>query len=110
MSSERRTDPRYGAHFDVRFSRAADAAKAFNAFSINFSSGGICVRTKTPHSVGEVLSMTLTVEGSLFELEGSVSWVRGDAVGIRFINLKPTMRAELEKVARVLATRGPPVT
>jgi uncharacterized protein (TIGR02266 family) len=110
MSSERRTAPRWPAHFEVRFARAADAARAFNVFSINFSSGGICVRTRTPHAVGEVLSMTLSIEGSLFEIEGCVSWVRGDAVGIRFVNLNPTMRAELEKVARVLAKRGPPVT
>ncbi len=110
IGSERRTDPRYGAHFDVRFSRVTDAAKALNAFSLNFSSGGLCVRSKTPYSLGESLSLSLSIEGQLFELEGVVSWVRGEAVGVRFVNLKPTMRAQLERVARVLATRGPPVT
>lgn len=108
--SERRTDPRFTAHFDVRFSRASDAAKALNAFSINFSSGGLCLRSKTPYSVGEALSLSLTVEGEIFELEGVVSWVRGEAVGVRFVNVKTGVRARLEAVARVLSTRGPPIT
>ena len=108
--SERRTDPRYTAHFDVRFSRASDAAKALNAFSLNFSSGGLCLRSKTPYALGEALSLSLTVEGDLFELEGVVSWVRGEAVGVRFVNVKANVRARLEQVARMLATRGPPIT
>ncbi len=108
--SERRTDSRYMAHFDVRFTRASDAARALNAFSINFSSGGLCLRCKTPYALGEALSLSLTVEGEIFELEGVVSWVRGDVVGVRFTNVKPAVRARLEKVARMLSTRGPPVT
>lgn len=108
--NERRTDPRYTAHFDVRFSRASDAAKALNAFSINFSAGGLCVRSKTPFSVGEALSLSLTVEGELFELEGVVSWVRGEAIGVRFVNLKPNVRARLEQVARSLSTKPPAAT
>jgi uncharacterized protein (TIGR02266 family) len=105
--SERRTDPRYTAHFDVRFSRASDAAKALNAFSINFSSGGLCVRTQTPYALGEALSLSLAVEGELFELEGVVSWVRGEALGVRFVNLKPGVRTRLEAVARVLSSKAP---
>ena len=108
--SERRSDPRYAAHFDVRFSRASDAAKALNAFSINFSSGGLCVRSRTPYALGESLSLSVTVEGELFELEGVVSWVRGEAVGVRFVNVKPGVRARLELVARRLSTQGPSFT
>lgn len=108
--SERRSDPRFTAHFDVRFSRASDAAKALNAFSINFSSGGLCLRSKTPYSVGEALSLSLTVEGEIFELEGVVSWIRGEAVGVRFVNVKSGVRARLEAVARMLSTRGAPLT
>jgi uncharacterized protein (TIGR02266 family) len=107
---ERRTDPRYTAHFDVRFSRATDAAKALNAFSINFSSGGLCLRTKTPYALGEALSLSLTVEGELFELEGVVSWVRGDALGVRFANLRPGVRTRLETVARALSGKAPAET
>ena len=109
-SGERRIDPRFTAHFDVRFSRASDAARALNAFSINFSSGGLCLRSKAHYSLGEALSLSVTVEGDLFELEGVVAWVRGDAVGVRFVNLKAPVRQKLEAVARVLSTRGPGLT
>jgi len=108
--SERRTDPRYTAHFDVRFARASEAARAFNAFSINFSSGGMCLRSKTPYGLGESLSLSLTVEGEIFELEGVVSWVRGDAVGVRFVNVRPAVREQLEHVARRLSTKAPTAT
>jgi uncharacterized protein (TIGR02266 family) len=108
--SERRSDPRYSAHFDVRFSRARDAARALNAFSINFSSGGLCLRSATAHSLGESLTLSLSVEDEQFELEGVVSWVRGDAVGVRFVNVKPAVRARLERVGRLLSLKGPPVT
>ncbi len=108
--SERRVDPRYGAHFDVRFTRASDAARAFNAFSINFSPGGLCVRSPNAYSVGEALTLSLTIEGELFELQGMVSWVRGEAVGVRFVNVKPAVRARLEAVAQLLATRGAALT
>lgn len=108
--AERRKDPRYAAHFDVRFARATDAAKALNANSMNFSAGGLCVRTHNAYSLGEALSMSLTIEGELFELECAVSWIRGDAVGVRFVNVDEGVRARLESVARLLATRGPPLT
>lgn len=105
-ASERRTDPRYGAHFDVRFSRASDAAKAFKAFSVNFSSGGLCLRSKTPHAIGETLSMSLSVEGEVFDLEGVVAWVRGEAVGVRFVNILPAVRSRLEAVSQQLAIKS----
>lgn len=105
--SERRTDPRYTAHFDVRFSRASDAAKALNIFSMNFSAGGLCLRTKTPYSIGERLSLSLTVEGEQFELDAVVSWVRGEALGVRFTNVRNEVKARLEEVARVLSTKAP---
>lgn len=101
--SERRRDPRYAAHFDVRFTRAKDAAKAFNAFSINFSSGGLCVRSTSQYQVGESLSLSLTIEGEVFELEGVVAWIRGDALGVRFVNVLGETREQLEAVARSLA-------
>jgi len=108
--SERRKDPRYSAHFDVRFARASDAAKALNANSMNFSAGGLCVRTQNAYSLGEPLTMSLSIEGETFELEAAVSWIRGDAVGVRFVNLEESIRLRLESVARLLGTRGPPLT
>lgn len=107
--SERRRDPRYAAHFDVRFTRMKDAARAFNAYSINFSSGGLCVRSTSQYQLGESLSLALTIEGSLFELEGVVAWIRGDAIGVRFVNVQGETRDQLENVARSLAKTSPRV-
>lgn len=108
--SERRREARYGAHFDVRFTRATEAAKAFGAFSINFSPGGLCVRSSNAYTVGETLTLSLTIEGETFELQGVVAWLRGDALGVRFVNVKPAVRLRLEGVAQLLSTRGPAVT
>lgn len=105
--TDRRADPRYAAHFDVRFAQAKDAARAFNAYSINFSSGGLCVKSSTTYELGESLSLSLSIEGEVFELEGVVAWVRGEAVGVRFVNVRSEVRERLEAVARILAAKGP---
>ncbi len=107
--SERRRDPRDAAHFDVRFTRVEDAARAFNASSLNFSSGGLCVRSTSQYQIGEALSFALTIEGSVFELEGVVAWIRGDAVGVRFVNVLGDIRDRLERVAHSLAKTTPRV-
>ena len=107
---ERRSDPRYAAHFDVRFDRVKEAARAFKVYSINFSSGGLCLRTSGSYAVGEALSLDLTIEGGLFQLDAVVSWARGEVVGVRFVNLLPAQRERLERVARVIATKHSPVT
>ncbi len=109
MSSEaadRRREERLGAHFDVRFHRATDAARALNAFSVNFSAGGLCVRTRSQYAVGEQLTMSLTIEGQTFELACVVAWVRGEAVGVRFVQVHPDDRKRLEVVAKSLAARA----
>lgn len=102
-NSERRRDPRIGARFEVSFSSATDAAKAFKVFSVNFSAGGLCVRTRQEHAIGEVVQVTLHVPGQTFECKGSVQWQRNGVVGVRFIDVAPEQRARLEEVARSLA-------
>ena len=106
---ERRRESRFGARIDVRFARAADAARALNAFSLNFSAGGLCVRTKAPHELGQRLEVDLSVEGHPFQLEAEVAWVRGETMGLRFVNVRPPDRARLETVARALEARGAPI-
>ena len=103
---DRRGDSRYQARFDVRFSRLSDAARAFNAFSVNFSAGGLCLRSKLPHQLGEALLLDLTIGMDQFALEGVVAWVRGEAVGVRFVNVRPALREQLDAVARTLATNA----
>ena len=104
--AERRRETRFGTRIDVRFARLADAARALNAFSLNFSAGGLCLRTKVPHELGERLEIDVTVEGHQFQLEGEVAWVRGEAMGVRFVNVRPPDRERLEAVARALEARG----
>lgn len=99
---ERRREPRYGARLDVRFARQVDAARALNAYSINFSAGGLCLRTKGARTVGERLELDVTIEGQRFQLEAEVAWIRGDVCGLRFVNVAPGERTRLEAVARLL--------
>lgn len=107
QGAERRREVRYSARFDVRFGKATDAARALNAFSVNFSSGGLCLRSKSPHELGESLKLDLTIEGQAFSIDGVVAWIRGEAVGVRFVNLHPQVRARLEEVARLLSHKAP---
>lgn len=106
MSAERRLDARYAARFDVRFARATDAARALNSFSINFSAGGLCLRVSQSYRVGEPLKVDVTIEDDTYAIEGVVAWVRGDALGVRFVNLRPEQRTHLEAVARSLEEGG----
>ncbi len=106
-NSDRRIDTRIGAKLAVRFQVARDAARALNAYSINFSAGGLCLRTKTSHQLGDRLELELTIEGEAFELSASVSWIRGDAIGVRFEDVSPRDRERLEWVAKLLAKTNP---
>lgn len=94
----------------MRFSRVQDAARALKTFSVNFSSGGLCVRSPSQWAPGEPVAIDLTIEGEHFDLEGVVAWARGEVVGLRFVNLAPGVRQRLEAVARSLATRQAALT
>jgi len=108
-NSERRRDPRVGARFEVSFSHVSDAAKAFKAFSVNFSAGGLCLRTQRPHAIGDVVQLKLEVEEEHFELRGSVQWARAGVVGVRFIDVSAADRERLHAVARAMIGRGLPI-
>jgi hypothetical protein len=105
-TADRRIDPRYNARFDVRFTSVDDAAQAFQVFSVNFSPGGLCLRTREPRVPGEVLRIDLTVGAERFALEGVVAWVHKGAIGVRFMNVSPQVRGRLDAIARTL---GPPL-
>lgn len=106
-NADRRKDVRVGAKLEIRFSAAKQAAKALNAFSVNFSAGGLCLRTKTPHVVGDRLALSVDIEGERFELKGAVMWIKGDVIGLRFEDVAGKDRERLESVARLLATKNP---
>jgi PilZ domain len=100
--AERRTDIRFSARFDVRFSREGDAAHAFRVFSENFSPGGLCLKTKALRSPGEALRIDLTIGDESFALEGVVAWAHKGAIGVRFENLTTQVRTRLESIAAAL--------
>jgi len=106
-NSERRIHPRVEAKVEVRFSSVADAAKNLTAFSVNFSAGGVCLKTLVPRAMGERLQLSLSIESQQFELTGEVAWLHKDAVGVRFVNVPPNDRDRLEAVARSLLSRLP---
>lgn len=96
---ERRKEPRIPAKFGIRFKEARDAAVAFKAFSVNFSVGGLCIRTDKVYEVGTSLQLNLAVGRRTFDLQACVAWARRDAIGVRFENVDPSVRRELEEIA-----------
>jgi uncharacterized protein (TIGR02266 family) len=107
-NADRRREERIPARVEIHFSHAKEAAKAFKAYSLNFSPGGLCVRTKTPHPLGDRLSVKLLVDGEAFDLEAVVAWTRGNITGMRFDGLSAEDRLRLERVAAELRSRPVP--
>lgn len=96
VGQERRRETRFPVQFEVRFAASAQAARAFRAYSLNFSVGGLCLKTSRTYEVGEPLHLRMTVEGQQFEVEATVAWVRKGAIGVRFENLSEEEQARLE--------------
>lgn len=100
--AERRVFERIPAKVEVRFNENVAAAKAFQAYSLNFSAGGLCVRTKRAYEHGEQVDLTLQIQDETFTLEGVVSWIRGDVIGVRFEKVSKETRLKLQEVVEVL--------
>lgn len=98
--ANRRNQERVAATFDVRFRDAQDAARALRAYSLNLSSGGLCLRTRRSYDVGARVRLQMTVEGQDFELDGVISWVRDDAeaIGVRFVEVSEGDQLRLQRV------------
>ncbi len=100
--SERRAEERLSAKFEVRFAQTDDAARALRAYSLNFSPGGLCLKTRRTYEVGTPLDLAVTIGGQSFELFGVVAWVKGGAIGVRFEDLEPEIRDRLEALTATL--------
>ncbi len=100
IQANRRMHERVTATFDVRFPEAEDAARALRAYSLNFSAGGLCLRTRRSYDVGAHVRLQMSVQGEDFDLEGIISWVRDDAeaIGVRFINVPEADQSRLQRV------------
>jgi uncharacterized protein (TIGR02266 family) len=107
-NANRRSEDRIPARVEIHFPNTKDAARAFKAYSLNFSPGGICVRMREPHALGDRLMVKMLVEGQDFEVEAVVAWTRGTIAGMRFDGLSAEDRLRLEKVAEALRARPPP--
>lgn len=95
---DRRRYERIAARMEVRFGKVTEAARALRAYSLNFSAGGLCLKTQRQYAVGDTLSLEITVEGSEFHLTGAVAWVRQGAIGVRFENVSEEDRLRLSHV------------
>ncbi|HYV43450.1 MAG TPA: TIGR02266 family protein [Myxococcaceae bacterium] len=106
QGEDRRQHERVTAHIEVRFGRADEAARALRAYSLNFSVGGLCLKTQRPYELGERLSLSMTIEGREVECLGVVAWVRsGVAIGVRFEEVKDADRALLQQMVKALTSR-----
>lgn len=96
----RRTEERVPARFEVHFNDTEEAAKALRAYSINVSSGGLCLLTKRSYNVGVPVQVELRVDGESFKLRGVIAWVRdeSDAIGVRFTKMSEEDRTRLQRV------------
>ncbi|HUM10409.1 MAG TPA: PilZ domain-containing protein [Myxococcaceae bacterium] len=94
---ERRAEDRIPVRIEVHFRDAAAAAEALRSYAVNFSVGGICLKTERSYPVGHALQLVLLVEEERFELEGVVAWARGreQAIGVRFREVETAARERL---------------
>ena len=101
---ERRAADRIPVRIEVHFHDAAAAAEALRSYAVNFSVGGICLRTERSYPVGHVLKLVLRVEEEQFELEGVVAWARAreQAIGVRFREVDPEGKERLAALAHRL--------
>jgi len=103
---ERRAADRIPVRIEVHFHDAAAAAEALRSYAVNFSVGGICLKTERSYPVGHVLQLVLLVEDERFELEGVVAGGRGrdQAIGVRFREVEAGAK---ERLGALVQRLGP---
>jgi uncharacterized protein (TIGR02266 family) len=97
-SLDRRRETRVPARIEVRFREPVQAARALRAYSLNFSAGGLCLKTQKEYALGQRLLLELQVEERQLSLAAEVAWVRGGAIGVRFTEVNPDDRAVLQQM------------
>ena len=103
---ERRREKRVPTRIEVRFRDVVHAARVLHAYSLDFSPGGLCLRTRRVYAVGRKLALTLVVATERLPVDAVVAWVRPKerAVGVRFVDVGEELRARL--VALVQSATG----
>jgi uncharacterized protein (TIGR02266 family) len=104
--AERRGEDRIPVRIEVHFRDTAAAAEALRSYAVNFSVGGICVKTENAYPVGHLLQLVMLVEDERFEIEGVVAWSRPreQAIGVRFREVDPVAK---ERLAALVHRLGP---
>jgi Tfp pilus assembly protein PilZ len=78
-------------------------------FLPTFSFGGVFVRTPLPFSVGQLVSVYLSVPGILQteKVEAEVRWVNNRGVGLAFNRPPPALQVKLDGLRAAAAGKGP---
>lgn len=95
---DRREHERTPARIEVRIKERVAAARAFRAFSLNFSNGGICIKTDKAYEVGRPLQLHIAIGADEHTLGATVAWVREGTIGIRFDNRGPNDRQSIDRI------------
>lgn len=101
--ADRREYERVPAKIAVKFEQDGQAARALRAFSMDISVGGLCVRTNRKYEIGELLHLSMAVEGKTFDLKAAVAWVRSGAIGVRFEDVSKEDRRRLAELVSSLS-------
>jgi Tfp pilus assembly protein PilZ len=104
--SERRRESRIAAQLEIRFGGPHEAARAFRAYSLNFSVGGLCVKTSRSYEIGEALRIRMSVQGETWDLASVVAWVHKGAIGLRFDGLSEEEQARLQALKETLEQKA----
>jgi uncharacterized protein (TIGR02266 family) len=104
---ERRLHERIPAKVHVRFGETVAAQRAFRAYSLNLSVGGLCLKTDKRYEMGAGLEMLVEIGEQRFELRGTVAWLRPGAVGIRFDKISDEDHQRLEILVKSLQGPSP---
>lgn len=104
---ERRREARFPTRIEVRFTDAVHAARVLRAYSLDFSLGGLCLRTRAVYAVGRRLALSLVVGAERLPVDGVVAWVRpaDKAIGVRFVDVADELRARLLGLKNAVASR-----
>ena len=111
LRDDRRGSRRIDFEAEVALTGGAEE-RTEEARVVNLSAGGVFVSTPSPHSIGDVLRVSLRL-ASGDELQGTVkvcSRLAGRGNGVAFFNLAPEQKFAIEALVRRHGSDGPTTT
>jgi len=98
QQNEQRAEKRVLAKLEVHFKSVEEAARVFKTYSLNLSPGGMCIRSTHRHKEGELIRVSLLLNGQRFEFKARVVWSKANVMGVRFEGMSPAERLHLESM------------